>query len=205
MLLQDFNDNFKIDIRNIAVPHIDESGTYPACVGFNIVCLSNNRVNYFEDHITDSNFVASATDSNLISYSWSNLKQSVLDWADIAITQSNLIGFVYTPSNLQFHNSNELDLDVYNSNYTTTIGRFEVYPRLDPNSWCVGFNINHNSNSKNMYIDTRVEIETFAVTSAENEILEYAWSNTNTVIGTWALQNLNKSSLLNTQYVPETI
>ena len=53
--IESFNANFLIHIRSIAKPHIDETGIIPADIGFNIVCVPNNRVQFFEYHIMDQN------------------------------------------------------------------------------------------------------------------------------------------------------
>lgn len=168
--IEDFNNNFVMQIRNISAPHIDETGSIPAAVGFNIVCKSNNRVQYFESHITDAEFVSTATAQDLVNYAWNDRKSDINTWASSAINESNLIGYVYTPVS-EFTDTSRINLSTYNSNYTTSIVRFEVFPADDPSSWCVGFGIKNTTNDEYMYIDTSIAVTTFAITTAESEIM----------------------------------
>lgn len=200
----DFNENFLIHIRSIAKPHIDETGVIPADVGINIVCIPNNRVQFFEHHIMDQNVVDTSTDQQLIDLAWTSLKSDIQTWASSAISQGNLIGHVYTPTSAFNNTYGNLNLTSYNTNYSTQIARFEVYPPQEPKSWCVGFNITNNNNNEAMYIDTLVSVETFAVTSAEQDIMNDAWDNVKDSIGNWANSKIGISSLLNTVYTPST-
>lgn len=202
--IEDFNQNFLIHIRSIAKPHIDETGVIPADVGINIVCIPNNRVQFFEHHIMDQNIVDTSTDQQLIDLSWTALKSDIQTWATSAISQGNLIGHVYTPTSAFSNTYGNLNLTSYNTNYTTQIVRFEVNPPNEPKSWCVGFNVTNNNNNEKMYIDTLVSVETFAVTSAEQDIMDDAWNNVKDNIGDWASYKMGVSSLLNTTYVPST-
>ena len=202
--IQDFNTNFRVQVRNISIPHVDETGTVPAVIGFNVICLLNNRVQYFEYHFTDAGLVTSSTTQELIDYAWTQLKSDVNTWATTAIAESNLLGYVYVPTtnfNISFTN---MDLSSYNQNFTTRLARFEVYPYNDPNSWCVGFTVTNNTNNIYLYIDTNVQIATFSVTHTESDIMNTAWDQVKDQIGKWASEKLMYSALINTNYIPST-
>lgn len=202
--IENFNTNFLIHVRSIAKPHIDETGIIPADVGINIICVPNNRVQFFEYHIMDQNIVDTSTDQQLVDIAWAALKSDIQIWASSAINQSNLIGYIYTPTS-EFNNTyGNLNLTSYNTNFTTQIERFEVFPPLEPNSWCVAFQITNNNINESIYVNTIVPIETFAVTSAEQDIMDSAWDNVKDSIGTWASSNIDTSSLINTVYTPST-
>lgn len=202
--IEDFNQNFIIHIRSIAKPHVDKTGIIPADIGINIICVPNNRVQFFEYHIIDQTIVDTSTDQQLIDLAWAALKSDIQTWASTAINLTNLIGHVYTPTN-EFNNTyGNLNLTSYNTNYTTQIARFEVYPPQEPNSWCVGFNITNNNNSEKIYIDTLVSVETFAVTSAETDIMNDAWNIVKNNIGDWASSKIDITELINTVYTPNT-
>lgn len=201
--LPEFTSNFKVMIGEVAIPHIDETGTYPAAIGFHVTCLANNRVNFFEDHVTDSNFVNTSPTIDVINFSWSNVKTLVNDWASYVITQPSLIGYTYIPT-VQFSGSN-INLTTFNANYTVKVSRFEVYPADDPNCWCVGYNIQHNTNHKYMYIDTQVLVNTFAISQDENNILNQSWEQVKENIGNWAQHTMEYSDLINTEFVPISI
>ena len=201
--IEDFNQNFLIHIRSIARPHVDETGIIPADVGINIVCIPNNRVQFFEHHIMDQNVVDASTDQQLVDLSWTALKSDIQTWATSAISQGNLIGHVYIPTSAFSNTYGNLNLSSYNTNFTTQINRFEVFPANEPNSWAVGFQITNNI-GESMYANTLVSVETFAVTSTEQDIMDDAWDNLKDTIGTWASSKIGISSLINTTYVPGT-
>ena len=198
--LADFNQNFKVQIRNIAVPHVDETGIAPASVGFNVICLLNSRVQYFEYHILDQNIVNTYTSQQLVDYAWTQLKSDINAWATSAMSDSNLIGYIYVPTS--DFNTSLISLTTFNSAFTMKIVRFEVYPANDPTSWCVGFNITNNLNESTLYISTNVMVATFTVSKTEMEIMNAAWDQIKDTVGAWAAEKLMYSSLINTEYVP---
>jgi hypothetical protein len=172
----------------------------PASVGFNVICLLNSRVQYFEYHFTDQNLVTGSTSQQLVDYAWSQLKTDVNAWATVAFSESNLIGYIYVPTS-DFNTSN-ITLTTFNQNYTTKIVRFEVFPANDPSSWCVGFNISNNLNNGTLYVSTNVLVATFTVSQTELQIMDSAWNQMKDTIGIWAAEKLMYSSLINTDYTP---
>lgn len=205
---ESFNSNFLVQIRDVSVPHIDDEGSYPASVGFNVICLPNNRVMYFEDHVTDSNFVSGATHSQIVTYSWGNLKASISNWAGNALNMPSLVGSSFVPSvgsNGEFSSNVSINLGTYNSNYTTTIARFEVYPPLHPEVWCIGFTCTNNSNNLSRYFDTQYSVTTFAVNEQEDALMNVAWSQLKETIGDWASTTIHYSAMINSQFTPNII
>lgn len=197
---EDFNTHFQTQIRAIEKEHTDDTGTYDYGVGFNVVCTSNNRVMYFEDHLTSNILPSNYTDQDIVNAAWSNLKPVVKAWATTAITLPSLVGSTWVaPSNLAFPPIGGFTYETYNSNFATRIARFEVYPPTDPKSWCVGFNIvPASSNIEGMYVDTNVFVDTFANTLAEEEILGLAWSNVRTQVSGWAAAKAAAPTIINT-------
>jgi len=202
--LSDFNTYFVVQIRNIAVPHVDETGIIPAAVGFNVVCKLNSRVQYFEYHFTDQNLVNSSTSQQLVDYAWSRLSSQINSWAASAMTESNLIGYTYIPTSTFNTTFPNMDLATFNADFTVAIARFEVFPATDPSSWCVGFSITNNVNNANLYISTNVNVNTFNVTAAELDIMNSAWDQIKDTVGTWAADKIAYSQLINTNYIPNT-
>ena len=200
--LEDFHSNFVTHIRNVEEGHTDETGTYTYGVGFNVVCRPNNRVMYFEAHMNSNQAPIGTPEVDIVNTAWSNLLPDVKSWASSALTASNLIGSAYVPS-LEFSNTSNIamDLSTYNSNFTTKVGRFEVYPATAPNSWCVGYNVFKNTDSNDTrYYDTNVRVTTFAIQRAETEIMDMAWSNLRDSIGQWAGVKNHASTLINTEF-----
>lgn len=198
--IEDFNANFLIHIRDLSRPHIDKTGTIPASVGFNIVCIPNNRVQFFEYHFNDQDLVDTSTDQILVDLAWTALKSDINMWADTVINKTNLIGYVYTPIN---NFDGILTLSQFNTFFEVNILNFEVYPANQPHSWRVGFNIiNKFNNDDKMQIFTKVTVNTFAITSAEEDIMHEAWQNVKELVSNWANSKINTSNLINTYYTP---
>lgn len=199
---EDFSTHFMTHVRAIETGHTDETGTYDYGVGFNVVCTSNNRVMYFEDHLTSNILPSPFTEQDIVNAAWSNLKPAVKTWATTALTLPSLLGSSWVaPSNLAFSNIGDFTFDTFTNNFTTNIARFEVYPPTNPKSWCVGFKVStNNSNMDGMYVDTTVQVDTFANTRAEDEILGMAWANVKEQIGGWAKSKYAIPQLVNTVY-----
>lgn len=197
--IEDFNSNFLVHIRDISIPHIDDVGIIPASVGINIICKTNNRVQYFEYHFMDQVLVDASSEQQLIDLAWLSLKSDINIWATNIINEESLLNSKYIPSS---NFDGNLTLTSFNNSFDVNISRFEVYPVTQPNSWLVGFTIKHKFNNENIYTDTRVYVQTFAVTLAEQEILDNAWDNVKDHVGSWASSKINISSLINTTFIP---
>ena len=200
--IEDFNNQFLIHIRGLARPHIDETGTIPADVGINIICKANNRVQFFEHHFNDQQEVDSSTDQQLVELAWSALKPDINTWASSVVSQGNLINSTYTPTSSFNNTYGNLNLTSFNVAFNTVISRFEVYPKHEPNSWCVGFSVRNTSTNENFSTDTRVHVTTFAIIKSEQDILDDAWDNLKNSIGDWASSKIGMSNLINTQFIP---
>lgn len=204
--LTDFNSHFMTYIKGFENSHTDETGTYLYGVGFNVVCKDNNRVMYFESHVTSNMVPTNPNENDVVTAAWSNVLPNVKTWTSSVISSSNLIGNNFTPSvasdsNLNFITPSNYTYETYNSNYDTRISRMEPYPDNNPRSWCVGFACtSKNSPSTFLSIDTQVVVNTFAIYRAEQEILDMGWSNLKETIGRWAQEHDSQSQLLNSVY-----
>jgi hypothetical protein len=207
MTYQEFADNFITHVRAIENEHTDNGEYYEHCVGFNVVCRNNNRVIYFERHLGSNDVPPNPTVQQVVDASWSNLLPTIKEWAETAITESNLLGSIYVPSsNLPFTTQSNINLPTFTSNFTTKIARMEVYPPVDPKSWCVGFSVNKNAASNEyMYIDTNVVVDSFSISVTEGELLDMGWSNTKETIGVWAAKKQAEPEILNTVYLNSNV
>lgn len=203
---EDFNNNFITHIRGFEEQHTDETGTYDYGVGFNVVCTNNNRVMYFESHITSNMLPPSFDTSNVVEVAWSNVLPDVKAWATDVINSSNILGQSFTPSvasnsNLDFSTTSNFDFATFSSNFNLYVNRMETYPANNPSCWCVGF-LASKSNDASTYLnmDTQVVVTTFAIFQAEQEILDLGWSNLKENYGQWAENIYNQSSYLNASY-----
>ncbi len=202
---QEFQDNFVVSIRNFQSPHVDTAGTFDFAVGFNVVCNNNRRTNYFGKHIMSNDIQVAdpLTQNDVVNAAWDLLLPEIKTWAAEVVGSSNLFETPYVPnSNLDFENSN-ISLGVYNSNFTTSLSRFDVYPASQPTCWCVGFNITQNgSPSNNRYVDSQIIIDMFDNDKTESELMDMGWSNVKEVVADWAHNTMETSPLVSTDFTP---
>lgn len=204
----DFSNNFVTQIRGFEVGHTDETGTYDYGVGFNVVCTNNNRVMYFESHLSSNDLPPSFNDSNVVYVAWSNLLPNVKTWATSVLGSSNILGYDFTPSvatdsNLDFSTTNNFSYATFSNHFVLKVNRMETYPAKDPWCWCVGFTSYPISNNNLTFtLDTTVSVNTFAIFRAEQEILDMGWSNLKERYGLWAQNIYNENAFTNTLYSP---
>ncbi len=201
---QEFQDNFVVSIRNFQSPHVDAAGSFDYAVGFNIVCKNNRRTNYFGKHLMSNDVpIPNATQNDVANVAWDILSTEVRAWASQVVGSSNLFESHYVPNpNANFQNSN-ITLSDYNSNFTTMLSRFDVYPASQPTCWCVGFNIiNKNNTNIARYVDSQVVIDMFDNDKSEMELLDMGWSNVKEVVAEWAHNILHTSPLIVTEFTP---
>lgn len=98
----------------------------------------------------------------------------------------------------------DLTVENFNALFNVNIVRYEQYPAEEPNCYVVGYVIKHKYNGKNMYVDTQVS---FTDASGQNEdgIVNLAWPKVLDGVKTWAFSVVNKSSLINSSFVPSTL
>lgn len=98
----------------------------------------------------------------------------------------------------------DLTVENFNALFNVNIVRYEQYPAEEPNCYVVGYIIKHKYNGKNMYVDTQVSF-TDASGQDEDGIVHLAWNKVLPGIKTWAFSVVNKSSLINSSFVPTTL
>lgn len=202
----DFSNNFMTHIRGFEKAHQDESGTFDYAVGFNIVCKNNNRVEYFESHIMSNSLPSNYTTSNIVDVAWSNILPDVKTWASSVVSSSNILGMSFVPSiasnsNLDFSTTSNFSYNTFSSNFNLVVNRMETYPMNNPSCWCVGFlATKSNDHNTSLALDTQINVTTFALFKAEQEILDLGWSNLKEKYGLWAEKIYNDNLLLNTVY-----
>lgn len=203
----DFSNNFMTQIKGFEVGHTDETGTYDYGVGFNVVCTNNNRVMYFESHISSNMLPLSYNDSNVVQLAWSNVLPDVKIWSTSVLGSSNILGYAFTPSiatnsNLDFSTTSNFSFATFSNNFNLKVSRMETYPANDPSCWCIGFATSPINNPGLSYsIDTTVNVITFAIFKAEQEILDLGWSKLKEGYGQWAQKIFGESAFLNTTYL----
>ncbi len=203
---EEFNSNFITYVKGYETGHTDETGTYDYGIGFNVLCRNNNRVMYFESHITSNMLPSNYTEDDVIGIGWSNIVPDIRDWATDVINSSNILGQSFTPSvatdsNLDFSTTSNFNYTTFSNNFNIIVNRMEPYPDNNPYCWCVGFQATKSNNQQvSLALDTQVNVSTFAIFKAEQEILDLGWSNLKERYGQWAEKIYNDISFLNTVY-----
>jgi hypothetical protein len=100
--------------------------------------------------------------------------------------------------------SPSMDLQTFNDNFTTTVARFEVFPKENPTCYVVGFTITHKGNLKTMYKDTQVPMAD-AAGKSDQEIVELGWNVIKTEIVKWCEATITVSPVINTTFVPVSL
>ncbi len=204
--LETFNESFMTHIRGFENGHTDETGTYDFGVGFNVICKNNNRVMYFESHLSSNVLPSNYTNNDIVDAAWSNVLPNVKTWATDVVNSSNILGVDFVPSvatnsNLDFTTTSNFDYATFSNNFDIKVQRMNPYPENNPSCWCVGFNTYKKSDhNTNFFIDTQVVVNTFAIYRAEQEILDLGWSNLKEPIGQWANSVYSLNPVLNTSY-----
>ena len=202
MCINHFNNNFTTTINTLSTPHVDSTGTYPGAVGFNIICNSNLRKNYFQYHPTED-IIKNNSYNVIVDIAWSNLSMNINDWATTILSSNALIGNVYIPED-EFINNN-INLEIFNKNYIVNITNLYVYPINSPNCWLVNFNIKNINNNEFININSQVLIPTFTSLKDDTIIVNEAWNNIKNQVGEWAYNKLTVSNLINTIYIPSAL
>ena len=81
---------------------------------------------------------------------------------------------------------------------TVTISRFELYPKVSPNCYCVGFNATL-SNGLSMYVDTQVPLEE-AKGLDETGISNLAYLKVEEQVQQWVEANEGKGSVVGREF-----
>ena len=203
--VNEFNNNFTTVIYNIIQPPEVVNNSNIVSIAFDIICKNNNRTNFFQYDITDADFLSSNTSTcKLVDHAWSNLCSNINLWASDIITSNTLINSIYTPT-VDFSANAGITLDVYNSNYSTSINNIYVYPPQQPISWIVGYTITNNVNNRIYNVNSAINVETFLSPYYDIDLLNDGWLIVKEEIGKWALNNLQSSPLIGTIYTPALI
>lgn len=88
-----------------------------------------------------------------------------------------------------------LSLGEFKNNFTVIVSRYEVYPKDEPNCYCVGLIINENNGKGERYIDTQVPFSQ-TIDKTENEIVKLGFDNMQNEILDWATMIYNRPSIL---------
>lgn len=192
--LQDFNDNFTVrivDYKDMGNGHIE--------IMFEVKCRVNNRVSIFIADVDTSTLTEGYTAEDVTSTAWTNIKESINAWSSMCVQRPALTS--YTAQSVS--DDSQITLQDFNDNFTVLITRYELYPSVNPTSWCVAFNIiKKDKPTQNMYIDGTIPLTQHCNNVGCTLGVTKVWDNVKTQVCTWAAAEMMKASIIDTIYSP---
>lgn len=195
--LENFNANFTVRVADYK-ELVDTPNTVK--VIYEVTCNSNRRVGVFISDIDTTTLSEGFTNSDVLEAAWDEVKASVNDWADVNIQQGQYTSFT-VPSTTQ-----AITLQDFNDNFNVQLIRYELYPKVSPSTWCVGFYLYSSTRpGVNMFIDGNVAIEDFCNNVLCVTVTEAVWNTIKERVCSWAADELAKPSVINSTFVPTSL
>lgn len=192
MTIEDFNSNFVVrivDYNNV----VDSSDIK---VVFEVKCNTNNRVGVFISEVDTTALIEAYTSTEVIAAAWDDVKTTVNSWAVVNIANDVLA--LFTP----LSTTADISLTDFNTNFTVHINRYELYPRTQPSSWCIGFSVHNTISNQTLYTDGTVPIQDFCNDVLCVDVATAVWDTLKQRVCLWAATEMSRSTLLNTIYNP---
>lgn len=194
--LQDFLTNFTVRILDYTA----EPANSNVHIKYEVRCLLNARLSV---HVTDvdvTTLPAEYTSQDVLDAAWENVKVDVTAWATTNIENPPLVSFVPTST------TNDISLTDFNNNFTVSVNRWELYPRIQSSSWVVGFNVQNNIGYlENRSVDCTIPIAEICGNTLCLDIITSAWEQVKSNLCAWAAQKLSTETVINTNYVPTSV
>lgn len=197
MPLQYFNDNFVVRVADYS----DVVNTPDTVhVVFEVLCTSNKRVGAFIADIDTTTLSQGFTQADVLEAAWTEVKSDVNDWALVNIEHTQYIA--YDPPST----TSAITLQDFNDNFSVQLTRYELYPKVSPSSWCIGFYVYSSTRpGVNMFIDGIVPVGDFCNNVFCVNVAAAVWDTLKDRICTWAAAELEKPQVVNTVYVPTVL
>jgi hypothetical protein len=140
------------------------------------------------------------TTTDVIEAGWVAIKDAVNSWATTNATKPQLTTF--TPN----VTTDDILVTDFNNNFLVRVQRFELFPAVQPSSWCIGF-IAYSTTKDNVstYRDCNLTIDEFCNNTLCQDIVDAAWLQVKSSICSWAATEFAKSNVINTFYTPTDI
>jgi hypothetical protein len=192
MTIEDFNTNFAVSIVEYNVDDIANTVT----INFAITCTSNNRKSIWVSVVDTTTLSEGYTSSDVLDAAWNDVKASVNDWAVYNLAETAFTE--YTVASV----SDAITLSDFNTNFTVYLGRFDLYPSIQPTSWCIGFRAQRNGKDANIYVDATIPIADHCNNTLCASIADTVWDLVKSRVSSWAATELAKDNVINTTFVP---
>lgn len=197
MTLEEFTTNF--DVR---IVDYKDLGDDTVKVVYEVKCKVNNRVGVFIAVVDTTTLDEGFTQQDVVETAWDLQKTNINDWSIVNLPHEVLS--TYTP--LSVADNSTITLTDFNNNFTVNVRRYELYPELEPTSWCVGFQISKTNNTAiNMYVDGNVPIETQCNNVFCAAVVAAVWDTIKSNVCSWAATQLAKATVIDTTFTPTTV
>jgi hypothetical protein len=194
--LVDFNDSFKVRVAD----YKSDPNTSNITIYFEVKCLLNNRVSVHVANVDTTQLQEGYTFTDVIDVGWQSVKDSVNSWSSSNVVKAQLT--TYIPSTT----TDDILLTDFNDNFGVSVQRFELYPTMQPNSWCIGLTA-YSKTKENIvcYRDCNVSLTEFCNNTRCLNIVAAAWEQLKGTFCNWAATEFAKANVINTIYIPTDV
>lgn len=195
--LEVFNANFTV--RVVDYKELVDTPTTIKVI-YEVLCNSNRRVGVFISDVDTTTLSVGFTPSDVLDFAWDEVKSDVKDWADVNIQHQQ-----YTVYNVQ-STTDAITVQDFNDNFTVQLVRYELYPKVSPSTWCIGFYVYSPTKAGvNMFIDNNVPIADYCNNVPCETVTGAVWNLVKERVCSWAATELAKPSVINTNFVPTSL
>lgn len=197
MTLELFNNNFVVRVVEYK-ELVDVPTTIK--VSYEVKCNLNNRVGVFITEVDTTTLNEGFTHDDVTTAAWDALKATVSAWASTMFPKPQYQFFTVLST------TDAITLQDFTDNFQVQIIRFELYPKVSPSSWCIGFYVFSTTKpGVNMFIDGNVGLDDYCNNVLCKSVAGAVWDDLKIRICAWAASELQKPAALNTQFVPSSL
>jgi hypothetical protein len=195
LTLQEFNDNF-----TVTTVRYDNSDMSNVIIHFKVQCNTNKRLSVHTTSVDTTQLSQGFTHSDVINSAWSNIYNTVNQWAAYNLVDDPLNMLTITST------TNDISLTDFNNNFTVYVCRFEPVPMSRPVDWCIGFRVQAKSvENITQNFEGVVPISSYCNNTLCADIANAAWDIVKGNVCSWAVNKLSLNEVLNNTFVPSII
>jgi len=193
--IEQFNESAVV--RIVKFDTVPEATPQQHHVEFEVRITTNTRVGIFMADVDSS---SASSNQEIVDLAWTSVKTHVNDWFCFNILHEPFTTFTVTDT------TDALSADDFNAYFTVSISRFELYPSVNPNAWCIAFVIKMNSNPMtNIYLEGQTSTTTWCNNVRCVAVASAVWEQVMDRACVWAADHMSKPVVLNTTYIPSEI
>lgn len=193
--IEQFNENAVVRIVKFDI--VPETTPQQHHVEFEVRITNNARVGIFMADVDSS---TTSTDQEIVDLAWVSVKTHVNDWFTFNITHAPFTTFTVADT------TDAITVEDFNANFTVFMSRFELYPAVNPNAWCIAFVIQQNSQpTMSIYLEGQTSTTTWCNNVRCVAVASAVWEQVKDRACTWAANHMSKPIVLNTTYTPTEI